>query len=542
MLRRLYLNSKLVIVSLFIISSICSLLTSNFAHASSDFDAVFSPTSTTHVSGTYGSHTCSSQDISTSWGNILQTESYWSHSVGQSYATTKSAFQAALANGDGWAVQEREFLVGASVGNYTWNLGDKATQITFTADDSNFVDFKIVGGRKFAIMHADSAPVYTVIIGQYWDSGSNSCSIGVAVSRAQYANSTDQQYVSEEMYVGHDNTDDAYNWDFRQLLVNSPVSYPESPTIYEGEHPVTLDSSDTDGDLLAKGYEVAQGTSDNDTDTDGDGIDDFKESVWYGDRADVFCGSSECTYPDPIRKDLYVEVDWMKNPSTNESYKPTATQLTSVVNAYLTHGIHAHFDTGQYGGGNELPTYVSELEFVPDSEDPDFFNIKNGDGVSDPNFSSMRRGVWHYMITGYKTYVKGTNASTGASYPGDDDALIAIGRVKELVPTGQDTAIAGTIMHELGHNLCLSDDAYTGQDSSCLFSGVDTHAGNDYLSSMNYDKQLSMVDYSEGTSGVSDHDDWSAVLVGMDDFVTNGQDPTESFARGNVPFNKKVEN
>jgi hypothetical protein len=540
-LRKLYSNNKLVVALFFIFSLTYSLSTSNLAHASSDYDAVFSPTSTTHVSGVSGSHTCSSQDISTSWGKILQTESYWSHSVGQSYATTKTAFQAALANGDGWAVQEREFLAPGGIGNYGWNSGDKATQITFTADDSNYVDFKTVGGRKFAIMYADSAPVYTVIIGQYWDSTSNSCSVGVAVSRAQYANATDQQYVSEEMYVGHDNTDDYSNWDFRQLLVNSPVNYPKSPTDYAGAYPATLDSSDEDGDLLVRGYEVAQGTSDDNTDTDGDGIDDMKESGWYPSRNDTFCGS-ECTYPNPTEKDLYVEVDWMKDPSTNKSYKPNTAQLTSVISAYSAHGIHAHIDTGQYGGGNELPSYVSDLTFGHITG-ADFYDYKNGGDSIDSNFNSINRSkIWHYLVSGYQYHADNPteNTSSGGTITGDDDTFIATGYIEDH-QTGfgysdYDTAISGTIIHELGHSMCLSSsEKYDFQSASCIHGGIDdkNNSHSLYNSSMNYSKQMFMVDYSAGANlPGDDHDDWNAVLNHMGDFANPDRNAGDSIAPG----------
>jgi hypothetical protein len=85
---------------------------------------------------------------------------------------------------------------------------------------------------------------------------------------------------------------------------------------YPPDYAGTYDPSsvDIDGDNLTRAQELSQGTSDTSKDTDGDGLDDFTESHWYPNRSGVFCGSSECTYPDPVKKDLYVEVDWMKEP------------------------------------------------------------------------------------------------------------------------------------------------------------------------------------------------------------------------------------
>ncbi|MCA9338396.1 hypothetical protein KC949_02460, partial [Candidatus Saccharibacteria bacterium] len=87
-----------------------------------------------------------------------------------------------------------------------------------------------------------------------------------------------------------------------------------------------------------------------------------------------------------------------------------------------------------------------------------------------------------------------------------------------------DDAIAGTIMHELGHNLCLTNSSYTGQDPSCLFSGVDDefNVNNNYHSAMNYTYQFTnQYSYSDGTHGAGDHDDKSAVLLGMNDFLND---------------------
>lgn len=327
--------------------------------------------------------------------------------------------------------------------------------------------------------------------------------------------------------------------DIMVFLSTYPVTYPSG---YAGEI-IPSAAIDEDEDGLDALREQIQGTSDASKDTDGDGLSDYAESEWYPNRDDIFCGVSECAYPDPLKMDIYVEVDWMDDGAT--AYRPDSTQVGLVADAFDNKDINLHVDTGQYGGGNELPIYIEQLKFAPITGETDFFNLKNGDETYGANFSEDRRGIWHYMITGNKasTYDEDTSAfvndHTGVSYPSDDDAFIAIGRVKELSPTTEDVAIAGTIIHELGHNLCLSADAYAGQSFNCLFSGVDSYAGNDYMSSMNYDKQLSLVDYSDGSNGTNDHNDWLAVLVGIDDFVTLGEDPMEGLSRGRPAFEKQ---
>lgn len=322
----------------------------------------------------------------------------------------------------------------------------------------------------------------------------------------------------------------------KNFFFNGSVSYPSG---YEGGWVMTsgpLIDSDSDG--LAVERELAQNTSDNDFDSDDDGINDFIESQWNPDRDDIFCGT-QCAYPDPTKKDIYVEVDWMKDSSVD--YKPSTTQIGLIQSAFSNKDINLHVDTGQFGGGEELPDYIEALKFEPIENEQDFFNLKNGDGSSDGHFEDSRKGVWRYMITGDKLDDGDDNLTTGAAYGGDDEAFVALGEVRRSYPLTQDAAIAGTMIHEIGHNLCLtnSSSSYTGQAAGCIFSGVDTYASNEYDSAMNYNKQFSLVDYSDGDNETNDHNDWSAISMGMDDFVTLGTDPQEPSMGRKVAFDKK---
>jgi len=298
------------------------------------------------------------------------------------------------------------------------------------------------------------------------------------------------------------------------------------PSGYMGEI-IPTPSDDADQDGLTGADEIEQGTSDFRKDTDNDGLDDYIESQWNPDRDEVFCGT-QCSYPDPTTKDVYVEVDWMNNPN-DSSYQPSSSQLNQVKSAFNSRGVNIHFDTGQYGGGSELPTYEHTLPFAQDSNGFDFYDYKNGTATTSANFSSDRKRIWHYMISGYK-YAENTGSS-GVSYAGDDDFFISYGLIKDGQPSfgyaNLDTAIAGTIIHELGHNLCLTDmSAYSGQAGECVYDGIDNvNASSDYESSMNYSYQMFMVDYSYGINGIpNDHDDWYAVNMGLKDFSNTDRD------------------
>jgi hypothetical protein len=288
-----------------------------------------------------------------------------------------------------------------------------------------------------------------------------------------------------------------------------------------------ISSVDVDGDGLTTQQEASQGTSDHTTDTDGDGLSDYTESQWNPARDSVFCGSSECAYPNPTQKDLFVQVDWMQD-NNSRSFKPSDTQLTIISQKLATHGITAHFDTGQYGGGNLLTDYSPVIHFASSSTDTDFYDYKAG------NFDSTRYHIWHYMISGYM--YSDILGSSGASYPSDDDVFISTGLIVDNPSVfhydNLDNAIAGTIIHELGHNLCLTNPstAPSGERSDCIFDGIDNEDGSDvYPSVMNYSFQMSnLLDYSAGLGPTGDHNDLAAISQGITDFATSTNEGTGS--------------
>lgn len=314
---------------------------------------------------------------------------------------------------------------------------------------------------------------------------------------------------------------------------------------------VSGSSIDEDGDGLTLDKETKQGTSDKLKDSDGDGLSDLVESEWYPDRDDVFCGTSACAYPHPMQKDIYVEVDWMDTGSY--SMKPDTTQLNMVIASFANKGINLVFDTGLYSGGNEVP-YSSVIDFAPNTGLLDFYDIKNGTSSTAANFSTDREGIWHYMISGDKwRHPSGDTTRSGVSYPADDDLFLAYKYIDDTPGFGYsdlDTAIAGTITHELGHNLCLSRNSYTGADTACVYDCIDNQGTDSgllcdgavgmnlyYVSSMNYMYQMFMVDYSSNPASSSrDHDDWVAISNNMHKFATSTMG--DSVAHGLSSFSK----
>lgn len=299
----------------------------------------------------------------------------------------------------------------------------------------------------------------------------------------------------------------------------------------------TLTEEDQDADGLGWCNENSQGTSDTDADFDDDGINDYVESSWHPHRNAIFCGNSACAYPNPTSPDIYVEVDWMTIPASGcvlgvcaepaYSTKPTATHLNPVVQAFSAQGINVHFDTGQLGGGNE----VVHNDVIRDSTSStiDFYDYKRGGNGITSQFdvrtpdNGGRYGVFHYMLAGDRYYYPAEPDSSGFAYYNDDDLFISVGAIHDgfynsLDSSDFDLAYSGTIIHELGHNLCLSgDDSITTGD--CFHRYIDADGPPEYKSSMSYTYQFQMVDYSHGndpatnSGGQIDHDDWRAITL-----------------------------
>lgn len=349
-----------------------------------------------------------------------------------------------------------------------------------------------------------------------------------------------QNYASRLYLAGQDNSTTGNSSRYTSYLsyFDGPVIYPSG---YEGELVEDGSNIDADGDGLNLLQEMKQGTSDNKKDTDGDGVDDLKESIWFPDRDEVFCDTTNaplniCTYPDPLVKDIYIEIDWMQNSS--RSFKPNATQVNLASLGLDGYNYNIHIDTGEYGGGNALP-YITDLPFMPDVTEVDYFDLKNGnpsDSIS-ANFNPKRKGIWRYIISGYN--YSEYPSSIGGALPGSDNIFISFGLIQDSALTLNysdfDTAIAGTIVHETGHSLCLSrDPTYSFQSSACQFSGIDEYDTSlTYDSVMNYSLMVFITHLSYGNNGSGDHDDWDAINTNgisdfnrweMTDIITSGVD------------------
>ncbi len=167
---------------------------------------------------------------------------------------------------------------------------------------------------------------------------------------------------------------------------------------------------------------------------------------------------------------------------------------------FFEQGIWLYIDDGDYGGGEQIKhkDTLSELDFI-DLYDSNY-NGNNG-------FTQSRESKFHYCVFADGIWTGRTGRCHG------DRFVVADGHI--LI--GGVTAQAGTFMHELGHSIgLLQGDESEGAG---YFPGIDRYYDLDYKSCMNYYYTTSLVDYSDGSNGADDHEDWGDIRITMDRYI-----------------------
>ena len=223
---------------------------------------------------------------------------------------------------------------------------------------------------------------------------------------------------------------------------------------------------------------VAEGAS---ADTDGDGLlDEWEVNGYDHDGDSIIDVDLPAMGANPLRKDIFVEIDWMK--ATDHNHKPDAKGITKVINAFAnapvsnpdgSTGIILHVDTGNLGGGNSL------------NHDIDLNPVwTEFDVIKAANFAPERGPIFHYAVFAHQ-YSAGCSSGLARGIPASD-FIVSLGCWTNQVGTMLEQA--GTLMHELGHNLGLR------------------HGGRDHV---NYKPNfLSVMNYFFQTRGLYITDKW----------------------------------
>ncbi len=242
---------------------------------------------------------------------------------------------------------------------------------------------------------------------------------------------------------------------------------------------------------------------DHDTlDPDNDGIENIEEFI-----------TNEWVYSDPFRKDLFVEMDLMEEGPNGEQTVFPYGSVELLRDAYHKHNWMYHFDDGDIGeGGGELIPFDEETN---DSELGDIYNEYFLHG----NESFWRRGIFHYGLFIYNYHLHGGNAFGTNAFQISSNYLEDKVKIPHLK---RDIVYASAFMHETGHTLGIFHFNTPGCDDQMSKFPYQKNfwMWRPYKSVMNYGYMYKMVDYSDGSHGQNDFDDWNRMDL---TFFQNGE-------------------
>jgi len=238
--------------------------------------------------------------------------------------------------------------------------------------------------------------------------------------------------------------------------------------------------SDTSGDILYANKR-ADGNWATCPDDDDDGIcNDFETSTGLVIDYPSSGGGQDYTYPcdqsgcpNPNYKDLYLEIDYMY------SHQPDSRAITDLINAFRsapvsnpngTSGINLHVqwgpnisdvfgheDTTRWPGANSLPGFdqMKAVYFgTPDErESPDF------------NSTGWKQKKQAFRYAEFLHKQAGDPLSSGKGELLGNDFIVSLGNFTN--ENGTPDQQAGTMMHELGHNLYLNHGGAWNDYANC---------------------------------------------------------------------------
>ena len=222
-------------------------------------------------------------------------------------------------------------------------------------------------------------------------------------------------------------------------------------------------------------------------DPDNDGLDNVEEymtSQW---------GS------DPFRQDVFIEVDQMEaGPDGEPASKIPDGMIDLVKNPFHRRNIILHVDDGCMGGGEMIPFD----DFIPGWSQELFQYYYDYFLHGDNN--SWRKGIFHYALIVWDANFTGYNFMPGVFQLSKK----WVDRKKPLMLLKGEAFIwASVFMHELGHALGLLDPLGHDKQSYYIWQ-IKWWKYRPYRSCMNYGYTYLLVDYSDGSRGRNDYDDW----------------------------------
>jgi len=274
--------------------------------------------------------------------------------------------------------------------------------------------------------------------------------------------------------------------------ITTTFTNPEHPDTY---HPtLTLPGSDTDGDGAPDWWETKWGYNPlvpedhANLDPDGDGLTNLEECF------------TDAMGSNPYHKDVFLEFDYLASTTPNETNLPSQKYLDQMIAPYAEHNITLHIDTGNLGGGEELPS----------QRDLNYEDIVNcyWDHFLNCDLNNPRKGVFHYgLLCDY-------SEGGGFAVIGWDDLdtfTIACQQLQDkYTHFARGRLAVGASIHELGHHAGLIAARFGGIDNMApthlLEKGFWQY--RHYQSCLNYCYTYFLMTYSDGSHGKNDFDDW----------------------------------
>ena len=291
---------------------------------------------------------------------------------------------------------------------------------------------------------------------------------------------------------------------------NDTIPYWSEIYQYETDPFVNNYNDDLDNDSIPFGWEHFWGynplkfDNHNLLDVDNDSISNFEEYL------------TQHYNSDPYRKDIFLEIDWMEEGSNGEINEVPVLSSELLKNPFNRRNFVFHVDIGIENGGELIP-------FKTRTEQTELFDLYNDYFLHNGTYN-WRRGIFHYGIfvnscipKGYAFsgdtepfwgYNPGTNCFVVSSRLMDEKNNLFRFRNKPL-----EYFYGSVIMHEMGHNFGIRFGEPFGCDN--WFGKYPWQISfwliRNYYSIMNYQYTYYRFDYSDGTNGWGDYDDWSNI-------------------------------
>jgi len=258
---------------------------------------------------------------------------------------------------------------------------------------------------------------------------------------------------------------------------------------------IKLPGADSDNDCIPDWWEEKWGydpfiwNDHKNLDPDEDGLNNIEECF-----TDQWNSS-------PFFDDIFLEFDWTKAQDSNAPNKPCCKFISKMTSAFEKHNITLHVDNGNLEGGEEIPS-ISNFSFA-DLRDL-YWNYFLHNDLNNP-----RKGIFHYgLVCDY-------GPGPGFAFVGWDhlDSFdISAQMLQNNQPSfSREQLIIGGSIHELGHTLGLFVDDHGGNDNKVAtwpFT-LQWWKYQNYKSCMNYRHTYRIIDYSDGSHGKGDFNDWN---------------------------------